>query len=89
MIDRNEEWLAHDTGQVTEPPEPEEEDAMQKLLSNASRRQNSEGWRMLLRAHDHVWRDREWDWRTRFDAAGLLWSKAKALFQENLLGRAA
>lgn len=78
------------TGQIFEPEVlEEEEDELQKALSFAARQKNSDGWRLLTRAHFHVWRDTSLDWRVRFDVSSLLWNKALALFSENLLGRAA
>lgn len=62
---------------------------LQRALSMEARRQNTEGWKLLTRAHFHVWRDTTLDWRVRFDVSSLLWNKAMSLFTENIVGRAA
>ena len=59
------------------------------LLIEADVLTKAEGWRMLLHAHDHVWRDRQWPWRVRFDVTGMLWSKALSLCKETMMRRVA
>lgn len=90
MAHPHEEDRAFSTGEIFEPEAPEgDDDPLQHALSEAARNMNRQGWAVLLRAHDHVWRDKQWDWRTRMEAATLLWSKAIVLCRENMLGRAA
>lgn len=70
-------------------PTPEKDARFSASLIEADVLNKAIGWRLLLRVHDHVWRDREWEWRTRFDVTALLWNKAIALCKERIVGRAA
>jgi hypothetical protein len=83
----NQSELMHSTGEIVEPEIPDNE--FEAALIEADVLTKAQGWRMLLHAHDHVWQDREWPWRVRFDVAGLLWDKALNLCKKNMIGRAA
>jgi hypothetical protein len=37
-------------------------------------------WYLLLRAHDHIWNDRGWPFRIRYEAAHLLWELDSTFF---------
>lgn len=33
-------------------------------------------WYLLLRAHDHIWNDRGWPFKVRWEASHFLWTHA-------------
>jgi len=62
-----------------------EEDRMQRALSQADRILSC-GWRVVLRAEQHVMKDLGWDWHVRFETSGFLWRHALQLCKDRILG---
>jgi hypothetical protein len=84
------EWYAHETGELDIDPNDDEqvlpeEDRMQRALGQAYAIKQT-GWRIVLRAEQHVMRDLELPWRTRFEVSGFLWRHALELCKDRILG---